>query len=474
MSKTPEDAVRDLADRLHGHIVHPGNSEYDAARSVWTGSVDRRPALIVRCASAADVRAALTFAREHDLAVAVRSGGHSFAGHGTVDGGMVIDLSHMKGLIIDPTTGIARIEPGLTWGEVAQQANEFGLGITSGDMATVGVGGLTLGGGIGWMARKYGLTIDNLLSVDLVTADGTSLRASADEHPDLFWGLRGGGGNFGIATAFEFHMHRAGIILGGAVFYDVAEAESVMQAYADYAIDARDELTTMALFLQAPPLPFIPAAMHGRTIVAIMACWLGDLEQGERAVAPLRRLGTPVADVLAPMPYPALFKLTEMGTIRGLLHHDRSAFLSGVGDEAIRTIVAHAATIASPGQMAQLRILGGAMSRVAVDASAFSHRDKAALFTVMNTWLHPAESAERFAWTEQFWQAIRPHACGVYVNFLGDEGTGRIREAYRPATYARLAALKGRYDPDNVFRLNQNITPATGTRGEEGREGRVA
>lgn len=456
----PEQAVQALAMRLHGEIVRPGDPDYEDARGVWNDSVDRSPAMIVRCGGAVDVSTALTFAREHDLPLSVRSGGHSFAGHGTNDGGLVLDLSRMKGMTIDAASRVARIEPGLTWAEVAREAQRYGLALTSGDMGSVGVGGLTLGGGIGWMARKYGLTIDHLRAVELVSADGQFLRASDTENAELFWGLRGGGGNFGVATAFEFNMDPAGLILGGAVFYSAAHAADVLRAYAGYAAEAPDELTTMATLMYAPPVPFIAPSLHGTPVVAIMVCYAGDVEEGQRVVAPLRQLGTSIADVIGPMPYPAMFAMTEAGTIRGLQHHDRSMFLERL-DDAIGTIVAQTATATSPMAMAQIRILGGAMSRVASDATAFAHRNKPVMFTIINSWPDPADSERERAWTQEFWRAMRPYASGVYVSFLEDEGEERIRQAYSPATYARLVALKNRYDPTNVFRLNQNIVPTT-------------
>ena len=311
--------IEDLRARLQGELIEPDDRRYERARATWNGAVSGQPALIVRCADAVDVAAAIAFAREQGLPVAVRSGGHSMAGHSTCDG-VVIDLSPMKGIEIDPSRRVARIEPGLTWGEVAAATQPHGLAISSGDTASVGVGGLALGGGIGWMVRKHGLAIDNLRSVELVTADGRFLRASAAENAELFWGLRGGGGNFGVATAFEFDLHPAGIVLGGAVFYDAADAdraEDILRAYARLAAAAPDELTTQALLMLAPPAPFIPPDRQGRPVVAIAVCYAGDLAEGERAVAPLRRLATPIADVIGPMPYPAIFALTRSRRDRG-------------------------------------------------------------------------------------------------------------------------------------------------------------
>jgi FAD/FMN-containing dehydrogenase len=453
-------SMQELAASLHGELVLPDTPDYESARGVWNGAADRHPALIVRPVNVADVITAINFAREQDLEVSVRSGGHSLAGYGTNDGGLVIDLSLMKAITVDPERRIARIEPGLTWGEVASTLQPHGLALTSGDTSSVGVGGLLLGGGIGWMVRKHGLAIDRLRAVELVTADGETLRASADENAELFWGLRGGGGNFGVATAFEVNLHPAGMVLGGAVFYDAAEAESILRAYARYAASAPDELTTIAMFMAAPPAPFIPPEKQGTAVVALLVCYTGDLAEGARVVAPLRTLGTPIADVISPMPYPAMFAMTQEATIRGLQHTVRSLFLRALSDDVIHTIVEEAVAIVSPMTLVQVRVLGGAMSRVPADATAFAHRDKQAL--VMATSFAPpsADAEPARVRTEQIWQALRPYAAGVYVNFLGDEGEQRVHEAYPPATYARLAALKKRYDPTNLFRLNQNILPA--------------
>lgn len=458
--RTYQQAMQVLDMRLRGELVLPGDPDYESVRGVWNGAADGNPALIVRCADVTDVIEAVNFAREQGMAMSVRSGGHSLAGYSTNDGGIVIDLSRMKAINIYPDWRRARIESGLTWGEVAQALQPYGLAITSGDTSTVGVGGLLLGGGIGWMVRKYGMTIDRLRAVELVTADGKVVRASANENAELFWGLRGGGGNFGIATAFEVDLHPAGMIVGGAVFYDAADAEDILRAYARIASAAPDELATMAMLMDAPPAPFIPPAKQGTPVVVIMVCFTGDLAEGERIVAPLRALGTPIADVIAPMPYPGMFALTEAATVRGLQQHIRSMFLKALNDDVIHTIVEEAAAVMSPETLVQIRILGGAMNRVPADATAFAHRDKQAMVSVMQHGPRSVDNEGYQARAEQVWQALRPYASGVYVNFMGVEGAERVHEAYPPATYARLAELKKRYDPTNLFHLNQNIVPA--------------
>jgi len=448
-----------LAIHLRGELLLPGDPDFESLRKdVWNGTHEGFPAIIVRCVDADDVIAAVNFAREQSMEVSVRSGGHSVAGYGTNNGGMVIDLSGMKAITIYPEQRIAHIEPGLTWGEVANTLQPYGLALTSGDTASVGVGGLLLGGGIGWMARKYGLTIDHLRAVELVTAYGQLLRASARENADLFWGLRGGGGNLGIATAFEVNLDPAEMILGGAVFYDVTDSERILQAYASYAEAAPDELTTMAMLMAAPPAPFIPPDKQGKPVLAIALCYTGDLAEGERIVAPLRSLGTPMAEVVAPMPYPAIFTFTEEATIRGLPQYVRSLFARTLTDAMIHTIAEAAVDVISHETMVQIRILGGAISRVPTDATAFAHRDKHAWVSVFNTEWQP-DNGKHLANAEQVWQSLRPYADGVYVNFLADEGEERVHEAYPPAAYARLVALKNRYDPTNMFHLNQNSKP---------------
>ena len=452
-------AVQALEEGLIGSLIRPEDGEYEQARRVWNAAVDRSPALIVRPHDACDVIQSVNFARAHGLTIAVRSGGHSMAGYGTVDDGLVIDLSAMKGLDVDPVRLIARAEPGLTWGEYAARTHQYGLTTPAGDVSSVGIGGLTLGGGIGWLARKHGLTIDNLLSVDLVTADGQLVTASADEHPDLFWALRGGGGNFGIITAFTFRLHRVATIYGGGIIHPATP--DVVRAYLDAADAAPDELTTIAFIVQAPPLPFIPAEAHGKLVLFSTVCFAGDLERGPEALAPLRTLAgvEPIADVTGPMPYPGLFELTAIGTISR--HHAiRSGFLTSFDDATIETVLDHARAMTSPFGMIELRVLGGAMARVPTDATAFAHRDKPYLLCVINSWDDPAESDRHPAWMHACWQAVAPRTDGTYSNYMQDEGERRLRDAYVPSTYARLAEIKRRYDPDNVFRRNGNIRPA--------------
>ncbi|MBW4623087.1 MAG: FAD-binding oxidoreductase [Cyanosarcina radialis HA8281-LM2] len=457
--QTYEQAMEKLTSNLRGDVIQPGDAAYEAERKVWNGLFDRYPAAIVRCVDTEDVTAAVNFARDRKMTLSVRSGGHSIPGYGSNDGGLTIDLSNLKTITIDPVRRTARLEPGLSWGEVANTLQPFGLAMTAGDVASVGVGGLLLGGGIGWMVRAYGLTIDRVRSVELVTADGQMVRASADENPELFWGLRGGGGNFGIATAFEVNLHPGGTILGGAVFYEATEAERILKEYARLAAAAPDELSTEAMLALAPPAPFIPPDKQGTPIVGILVCYTGDLSEGERVVAPLRQLATPIADLIAPMPYSNIFALTEIGEVRGLQHHGRSLFFEMFSDEILHTLVEATQSVLSPETMVSLRVLGGAMSRVAPDATAFAHRDKQGMVLITHFAPLSADAASLAARTQHVFQALLPYGSGVYAGFVADEGEQRVRDIYPPATYDRLVALKNHYDPTNLFGLNQNIKP---------------
>lgn len=463
--KVPGEAVQALGDRLRGCLIRPGETGYESVRTIHNAAYQRNPRLIVQPADAGDVIAAVQFAREQGIPMAVHSGGHSIAGLSTSDA-MVLDFSGMRAVMVDLEHRTARVEPGATWGEVSAAAQEHGLAIPAGDTASVGVGGLTTGGGIGWLVRKHGLTIDNLLAAEIVTADGRFLRVSATEYPDLFWAVRGGGGNFGIVTAFEFQMHPVDMVVGGAIFYDAADGEAVLRGYADYASAAPDELTTIVFMMHAPPLPFIPPDKHGTPVIALGLVYAGDLDEGQRVVQPLRELATPIVDVTAPMPYPGIFMLTAEAEVKGHHSNVRSMFIDTLDDEAIGTILRHMNSISSPHGLIQIRVLGGAMERIPNDATAFSNRTQGIMLTAINVWLDRAESPIHHAWSDRFYEDMRPYAHGVYVNFLGDEGEGRIREAYSPATYRRLVALKNEYDPTNFFNLNQNIKP-TRRRSEE-------
>jgi FAD/FMN-containing dehydrogenase len=451
--------ISSLEKRLRGEVVRPGDDAYDQARRVWNAVVDRRPALIVRPREVADVIEAIDFARTNDVPLAVRGGGHSPAGHGTVDGGLVVDLSNMKRLDVDPERRVARAEPGLSWGEYNARMHEHGLATPGGDVTAVGIAGLTLGGGMGWLMRKYGMAIDNVLEIDVVTADGRLQTTNETEHPDLFWALRGGGGNFGIATGFRYRLHPVKTVIGGAIVHHATR--EVLRAYAEASAEAPDELTTITTLLKAPPLPFIPPDAHGTPVHLIMPCYTGDLDAGERALTLLRTLAgrTPIADTTGPMPYPALYGLTAMAAV-SRPHAIRNAYLRELTDETIEIILDFLNNATSPFGVIALRELGGAMARVPVDATAFAHRDKAFYVAADNAWEDESRPEPHVAWAHAFGQAVRPHADGAYSGFLEDEGEDRVRAAYSPETYTRLAAIKRRYDPDNLFRLNPNIQPA--------------
>jgi FAD/FMN-containing dehydrogenase len=461
VAASSEQAVESLRGSLRGPLLRPGDEGYEGARAVWNGMIDKRPELIVCCSGVADVIEAVRFARANDLLVAVRGGGHSVAGKSVCDGGIVIDLSRMKGIRVDPARRIARAEPGVKWGELDRETQAFGLAVPGGLVSTTGIAGLTLGGGQGWLGRKYGLALDNLLSVDVVTAEGTFVTASVEENADLFWGVRGGGGNFGVVTSFEYRLNPVGpIVFAGPVFYPWEQATQVLRGYRDFFADAPDEVGGQAAVLTAPPTPFLPESVHGTKLVALGLCYVGDPQAGEGALAPLRSLGEPVADLVGPMPYTALQTLLDEAQLPGRQNYWKSSYVNEISDEAIQTVVAYASAAPSPLTLVYFLRLGGAIGRVAEDDMAYSHRRVAYDFAILTVWTDPREDDEQMAWTQEFWRAMRPYAAdAVYVNNLGDEGDARVREAYGGSKYDRLVALKDKYDLGNLFRLNQNIKP---------------
>jgi FAD/FMN-containing dehydrogenase len=413
--------------------------------------IDKKPALIVRGAGVADVISAVRFARAHNLLVAVRGGGHNVAGNAVCDGGIVIDLSRMKAIRVDPTKHTARAEGGVTWGEFDHETQAHGLATTGGFVSTTGIAGLTLGGGLGWLMGLYGLACDNLLSVDLVTADGEFVTASATEHEDLFWGVRGGGGNFGIVTSFEYRLHRLGPVLGGLLLYPLRKAREVLQFYRDYLTATPDELTSMAQFR---------TWLDGTPVLAIGLCYAGNLDQGERTIRPLRQVSPPLVDQVAPMAYSSLQRMSDRFAPPGLQNYWRSGFMRQLDDAAIDCFISHFRTVGSPQTSVLLEHPHGTVSRVAVDQTAYCHRQDRFVYNIVSMWSDPAESDRHIAWTRELWSAMQPFSStGVYVNYLGLEGYDRVRAAYG-ANYERLVALKNKYDPTNVFRLNQNIKPA--------------
>jgi FAD/FMN-containing dehydrogenase len=443
-----------------GELIGPDHPRYESARRVWNGMVDRRPAMIARCAGEDDVVAALGFARERGLAVAVRGGGHNVAGNAVCDGGVVIDLSALKQIAVDPDRRTARVAPGVLLGELDRATQAFGLATPTGNVSMTGVAGLTLGGGLGWIARKHGATCDNLLSARVVTADGRRVTASAEDNPDLLWGLRGGGGNFGVVTSFEYRLHPVGPqVLAGGVLHAFSDAPAVLPFFADFVATAPDELSVTASTFRAPPGMGIAPELHGELVTMLAVCWAGDLDAGERALRPLRSFGRPLADLVAPMPYTALQSGSDAAYPDGRQNYWKSHFVDELTDDTIATLMEHAPRMSAQSSF-YFQHLGGAIGRPGIDAAAFGHRDAVFDFAILSGWQNPAEDAEHVTWARDFAAAMAPYATGVYVNNLGAEGADRVRAAYAPATYQRLVALKDVYDPDNVFRLNQNILPS--------------
>jgi FAD/FMN-containing dehydrogenase len=445
-----------------GAVLEPGHAGYEDARRIWNGAIDRRPACIARCAGVADVLAAVRFARERDLRVAVRGGGHGVGGHAVCDGGLVIDLSAMTGISVDPLARRAAAQGGVLWGELDAATERFGLATVGGIVTHTGVAGLTLGGGLGWLMRKHGATVDNLLSVELVTADGELLTASAAENQELFWGIRGAGANFGVVTALEYRLHPVGrALLAGPVFYALEDAAQVLRGYRDVVAGAPDELTTIVNLRLAPPLPSLPAEAHGKPIVMVGACYAGSPEDGAAVVAPLRELARPIADLLAPKPYLVLQSMFDALVPHGWHYYWKSLELPPLTDAAIDTLVEHAAAMTSPRSYCIVFGLGGALGRVDPQSTAFAQRGAAHNVNINAVWTPEDGDAERhIAWAREYFDAMRPHArSGVYLNFLGDEGPDRVRAAYGPANHDRLVALKRTYDPTNFLRLNHNIDP---------------
>jgi FAD/FMN-containing dehydrogenase len=448
-------------DALRGQVLGPADAEYDVHRKIWNGSFDRYPSAIVRCAGVSDVITAVKSARANGMPVSVRSGGHSFPGQSVADDALMVDLSPMKGVQVDPVRRIARAQAGVLLGELDRETQAFGLAVPSGIVTHTGVAGLTLGGGIGWIMRKHGLSIDQLVSVDLVTAEGEFVRASADENADLFWGVRGGGGNFGIVTEFEFRCVPLGPqILAGPVIWPMERSGEVLRFYREWVAEAPDELMTIVIHRKAPPLPIIPAELHGKPVVMVVPCWIGDLEEGERFLRPLREFGPPVADVCVPKPFLAHQAMLDPSFPPGRWYYFKSCDVAELTDEIIDVTVERSLQIDSPLTSFPIWQMGGAVGRVADDDSAFNGR--AAGFTYnIGACTETGEGFERERdWVRSFWSALEPWHQGVYVNFLGDEGADRVRESYGSEKYERLRALKRKYDPDNFFRINQNISPA--------------
>ena len=453
-------ALEDLAGQIAGDVIAPDGPGYDEARAVFNAMIDRRPAAIIRPVGVADVIAAVRFARSLDLPIAIRGGAHSVAGNGTCDDGVVIDLSRLKGVRVDPAAKTARAAGGATWGEFDRETQAFGLVAPGGRITTTGVGGFTLGGGYGWFSAKFGLACDNLVSADVVTADGRLVTASATENPDLFWALKGGGGNFGVVTSFEFRLNELGpMIYGGLLGFRIEDAPAVMRFWRDFADSAPDDLATAVVTLAAPPEEFVPADLHGKTILGMIAAWAGDPAAGEEALRPLREQATPAFDLLGELPYVGLQAMIDPFAPRGMLNYYKGHHLKGLSDEAIETYIANAPQGFEPSTQAILFRHGGAVGRVAAEESAFRHRDAAYMYHPFVIWGDPATTDAHLDWVFAAAEAMEPFATGgVYLNFEA-EGTG-VPAGYYDEALRRLAEVKQACDPENVFRFNHNITPS--------------
>lgn len=451
--------IPQLRDAIKGLVITPDDAGYDKARAAFYGKFNRRPALIVKVADANDVSQVVSFARENGMELAIRSGGHSVAGHSTTEGGILLDLSDMKGLDIDIEQHTAWAEAGLTAGEYTVAVGAHGLATGFGDTGSVGIGGITLGGGIGYLVRKYGMTIDDLLAAEMVLADGQFVHVDSNTHPDLFWAIRGGGGNFGVVTRFQYRLHPLETIVGGMlIFLGTAD---LIASFISVAERAPDDLSAIANIMVAPPMPFLPEEYHGKLIVMAMMAYAGDTSKGEEVVAPFRALG-PIVDMVKLMPYPEIYKFTEMEEgERPQQESARSFFLNTIDRDVAETVMTHLMASTAPVAVAQLRVLGGAMARVPIEATAFAHRHRRFMVASGAVYEDPTEVPKHEEWVNDFAAALRQGEGGVYVNFLGDEGAARVREAYPGATWDRLVSVKARYDPTNLFRLNQNITPTS-------------
>jgi FAD/FMN-containing dehydrogenase len=450
-----------LEQTFRGQVVRPEHPDYDALRRVFNGMIDRRPAIIARCTSADDVVAALDYARTNELVVSVRAGGHGVTGDAVCDGGVCIDLRPMNRVHVDPEGRVAVVEGGANWGEFDAAAQEYGLAVTGGRVPDTGVGGLTLGSGSGWLERKLGLTCDSLLAVELVTASGDVLVASETERPDLFWGVRGGGGNFGIVTKFTFRLHPVGpTVVGGMLLHPGFRAREVTRLFRDFMADAPEDVGAGLAYISAPDAPFVPEFARGMPMVGIIVCYAGPPDQADAVLQPLRAFGPPIQDFVGPMPYAAVQKLLEPGSQHGKENYWKADFLADLPDEAIDILVEHTQRVPSALSQTVLMPLGGAIARVPEDAMAFGQRSAAWNLHILSMWEDPADAERQVTWTRELHAAMRPYATGgAYLNFIGNEGNARVRAAFGDDKYARLVALKRRYDPHNVFHLNQNIPP---------------
>jgi len=451
---------------FRGDVIAPDHDGYDDARAVWNGTVDRRPRLIARCSGTADVAAAVRFARDRDLEIAVRSGGHNVAGTAVCDDGIVIDLSAMRAVTVDPVERTARVQGGALWADVDHETQRHGLATTGGTVSHTGVGGLTLGGGLGWLMRKHGLTVDNLVEAEVVTAEGDIIRPSANDHPDLFWALRGGGGNFGVVSSFRFTLHPLGpTVMAGPVFWAAEDTTDVLRFYREFVTDAPDELGNVIRLGTIPPWPAVSEELHFQPAIAVASCYAGPVEDGERAVRALRQFGTPLVDLVGPTLYVDHQSSIDDTVPHGRHYYWKATDLTGMSDEVIDIVAEHAYGATSPTSYAAIFHMGGAVARAPRDATAYPSRDAEHNIIIDAGWLPDQDNtvrASETAWAREFLAALQPHRAGVYVNFLdSDDDTSRVREAYGDDIYRRLAEVKAKYDPENVFHNNKNIQPST-------------
>jgi FAD/FMN-containing dehydrogenase len=454
-----ETAIQELAARLRGTLLRPSDAGYEQARQVYNGMIQRRPALIARCVDVADVIAAVNFAREHELTLAVRGGGHSGPGLGICDDGLVIDLSGMKGIRVDPSTRTARVEGGCTWGEVDHATHAFGLATPNGFISTTGVGGLTLGGGIGYLARSLGLTIDNLLSVDIVLADGSFVTANAEEHADLFWAVRGGGGNFGVVTSFLFQLHSISTVYGGPIFWPLEQAADLLKFWRDFILNAPEEINGWFGFVTVPPAPPFPEQFHLQKMCVTVWCSTAPLEQAEELFKPIRAFGTPAMDFAGPLPWPVLQSLFDALYPAGLQWYWKADFFTDLNDKAIDLHVRHGTQLPTMHSTMHLYPINGAAHRVSTGDTAFSFREANFAEVIVGVDPDPANNERMIQWARDYWMALHPYSAGgAYINMMMDEGADSVKAAYRD-NYARLAQIKATYDPSNLFHVNQNITP---------------
>jgi FAD/FMN-containing dehydrogenase len=453
--------VEQFAGALRGRLIRPDAADYDAARSVYNAMIDRRPALIARCVDVADVIAAVNFAREHELPLAVRGGGHSGPGLGVCDDGLVVDLSPMKGVRVDPASRTVHVGGGCVWGDVDHATHAFGLATPSGFISTTGVGGLTLGGGIGYLSRHYGLTIDNLIGADMVLADGRFVTASAGENADLFWAVRGGGGNFGVVTSFEYRLHPVDKVLAGPMLWPMERAPELLKLWRDFILEAPEDINGWFGFMTVPPADPFPEAFFLRPMCVISWCYSGQLEQAEQRFAPVRAFGAPAIDFTGTVAFPALQSLFDPFFPPGLQWYWKADFFNDLSDEAIALHVRHGAKLPTAMSTMHLYPINGAVHRAGSNDTAFSFRDANFAEVIVGVDPDPANVQRMIAWAREYWQALHPYSAGgAYVNMIMDEGQDEVRAAYRD-NYDRLLAIKSKYDPKNLFRINQNIQPAS-------------